>query len=120
MKVSICCVTYNHEKYIVDTVEGFLMQSFDEEWEIVICDDASTDATGQILDEYKKKYPNRFNLIRNPVNIGAHRNIIQAIASCKGEYVAFCEGDDYWTDPLKLKKQARSTRYTPCPLHSLR
>ena len=106
MKVSICCVTYNHEKYITETLKGFLMQSFDEEWEIVICDDASADGTGHILEEYKKKYPDRINLIRNTVNIGANANIIQAISFCKGEYIAFCEGDDYWTDPLKLKKQA--------------
>ncbi len=106
MKVSICCVTYNHEKYITETLNGFLMQCFDEEWEIVICDDASADGTGQILEEYKKKYPDRINLIRNTTNIGPSSNIIQAIKSCKGQYIAFCEGDDYWTEPLKLKKQA--------------
>lgn len=106
MKISICCITYNHEKYIGDALNGFLSQQFSPDWEIVIHDDASTDNTVKIIESYIKLHPNRIRLTCNKRNIGMTANFIQAINSCKGEYIAFCEGDDYWTDPYKLQKQS--------------
>jgi len=107
--VSISCTTYNHEKYIKDTIEGFLKQKTTFPVEINIHDDASTDNTANIIREYEEKYP---QLLINPIyqsenqyskKDGTIRRIQHGRA--KGKYYATCEGDDYWTDPLKLQKQ---------------
>jgi len=105
MKVSVCCITYNHEKFIATAIDSFIIQKLDCDYEIVISDDASSDATVAILKEYEKKYPALIRLILHENNIGMMPNLIQTLLSCKGEYIAVCEGDDYWTDPLKLQKQ---------------
>ncbi|MFC0775991.1 glycosyltransferase family 2 protein [Terrimonas alba] len=104
MKASICCITYNHEKFLKQALDGFLMQEFDD-FEIVISDDYSTDKTREILKEYKAKFPKKIKLILNEKNIGMTANFILAQESCKGKYIALCEGDDYWIDPYKLQKQ---------------
>lgn len=104
MKLSICCITYNHGKFIKQALESFLMQDF-EDFEIIVSDDNSTDNTREILKEYQSKNPYKIKLILNNINIGMMPNFIQALKSCKGEYIALCEGDDYWTDKLKLRKQ---------------
>lgn len=114
--VSICCITYNHAPYIRKALDGFLMQepptgvNADESWyEILIHDDASTDGTTDIIREYTVKYPNKiFPLyeIENQYSQGKE-NIIDMynFGRAKGTYIAYCEGDDYWTDSLKLRKQ---------------
>ncbi len=105
MKLSIAVITYNHEKFIKQTLEGILKQNVNFSYEIIIGEDRSTDNTKEILAAYEKKYPGRFLIkYRNP-NMGAIPNFCDIINTCKGEYIAFCEGDDYWTDPLKLQKQ---------------
>lgn len=112
-KVSVCVPTYNHEKYIRQTLDGALMQKTDFEFEIVIGDDASTDNNQQIIQEYVDKYPNIFQAFlhtknqgpKEPKEFGGRNNVLGLLKACKGDYVALCEGDDYWTNPLKLQKQ---------------
>lgn len=107
--VSISCITYNHAPYIRQCLDGFLMQQCDFEYEILIHDDASTDGTSDIIREYQEKYPEIIKPIMQTENqyskgirgMMARFNFPRA----KGKYIALCEGDDYWTDPLKLQKQ---------------
>lgn len=106
--VSICCTTYNHEKYIKDSIESFLMQETEFPFEIIIHDDASTDMTTAIIREYEKKYPELIKPIYQTENQYSKNRSIPLLASfkkAKGKYIAFCEGDDYWTDPKKLQIQ---------------
>jgi glycosyltransferase involved in cell wall biosynthesis len=106
--VSICCITYNHEKFIREALDGFLSQETSFPIEIVIHDDASTDNTTSILQEYQKEYPHLIKIISQAENQYSQRGfgfISDLFAQAKGKYIALCEGDDYWTDPLKLQKQ---------------
>ena len=103
--LSIVCVTYNHEQYIARAIEGFLMQKTTFPVEILIGEDCSTDRTREICIEYQKKYPEKIKLFLREKNLGAMANHLSVIEECRGKYVANCEGDDYWTDPLKLQKQ---------------
>lgn len=107
-KVSICCTTYNHELFLRDCLEGFLLQKTDFTFEILIHDDASTDHTAKIIKEYQDKFPNLIKPIFQKVNQysqGLKCNVTFNLPRAQGEFIAFCEGDDYWTDPLKLQKQ---------------
>lgn len=105
--VSICCITYNHEPYIEDALEGFLIQETDFPFEILIHDDASTDRTAEIIREYEIKYPKLFKPIYQVENQYSKGNRATMIVFplCLGKYIAVCEGDDYWCDPTKLIKQ---------------
>ncbi len=98
-------ITYNHENYIREAIEGVLMQKTPYPLELVIGDDCSTDNTPNICNEYKAKYPNKIRLLLQEKNIGANLNFITTLQSCTGKYIALCEGDDYWTDPNKLQIQ---------------
>lgn len=107
--VSICCITYNHEKFIRQALDGFLMQQTYFPFEIIIHDDASTDNTANIIREYETKHPNLFNALYQSTN---QKSIYKSgmnprfnYPRAKGKYIALCEGDDYWTDPYKLQKQ---------------
>ena len=106
--VSVCCLAYNHEPFIRQCLDGFMMQQTDFPFEIIIHDDASTDGTADIIREYVAKYPDiikpiyqKENQYSEGVNIVSTYQFPRAI----GKYIALCEGDDYWTDPLKLQKQ---------------
>lgn len=106
-KVSICCNTYNHGKFISVALDSFLMQKTSFPFEIVVCDDCSTDNTTEIIKEYKAKYPNIINAILLPENHyskGVKVDLI-AMGQTRGDYVAICEGDDYWTDDNKIQIQ---------------
>ena len=108
IRVSIVCNAYNHEKYIKDALDGFVMQRTSFAYEILIHDDASTDQTAEIIREYEKKYPELIKPIYQTENqYSQHNGVIKRLQSerVKGKYVATCEGDDYWTDPCKLQKQ---------------
>lgn len=105
MKLSICCITYNHEKFITHALEGFVRQKTDFDFEIIVADDCSTDDTQKICLEYQNKYPDKIKLLLNETNIGSMSNFLKALRSCKSEYVALCDGDDYWCDENKLQKQ---------------
>lgn len=105
--VSICCITYNHDKFIEETLQGFLIQLTDFPFEIIIHDDASTDFTAKIIKEYESSYPKIIKTILQKENQYSKGNkpIMILWSHCKGEYIAICEGDDYWKDPEKLCKQ---------------
>ncbi|WP_322971399.1 glycosyltransferase family 2 protein [Faecalibacter sp. LW9] len=107
--VSISCITYNHVKYIRQCLDGFLMQECDFEFEVLIHDDASTDGTQEIIKEYVDKYPEIIKPIyqtQNQYSQGVRgMNAKYNFPRAQGKYIALCEGDDYWTDPLKLQKQ---------------
>jgi len=108
-KVSICFVTYNQASYIKVSLDSILMQKTNFDFEIIIHDDASTDGTSDIIWDYQKRYPNIIKpqiQIENQWSKGV-RGIFARFTfpRCKGKYIALCEGDDYWTDPLKLQKQ---------------
>ncbi|AOM80569.1 family 2 glycosyl transferase [Pedobacter steynii] len=103
--VSVCCITYNHEQYIAEALDSFLMQKTGFEFEILVGEDCSTDATRSVIREYAVRYPERIKLIAHPENIGAIRNQVDVITRARGKYIALCDGDDFWTDPEKLQKQ---------------
>ena len=105
--VSISCSTYNHEKYIVDAIEGFLMQKADFKFEILIHDDASTDKTAEIIREYEKKHPDLIKPIYQTESQYSKGIKVSNFnrKRAQGKYIAICEGDDYWIDSLKLQKQ---------------
>lgn len=103
--VSICCITYNHEHYITEALDGFLMQKVNFKYEIIIGDDCSTDHTRKIVEEYIQKYPNIVRLVKQAPNVGAIKNQIKTLNEAKGKYIALCDGDDYWTDSSKLQRQ---------------
>lgn len=106
--VSIICLAYNHEKYIRQCLDGFVMQKTGFRYEIIIHDDASKDGTTAIIREYAKKYPGLFVTIfqeENQYSKGIPIGKTYMYPLAKGKYIAECEGDDYWTDPYKLQKQ---------------
>ena len=106
--VSIHCLTYNHEKYVRKTLEGFVSQETTFQFEVLIHDDASTDSTKEIISEFALKYPDIIKpIIQKENQMQKHIGILRTyqIPRIKGRYVAYCEGDDYWTDTHKLQKQ---------------
>lgn len=106
--VSIICTAYNHEDYIKDALDGFVMQKTNFPFEIIVSDDASTDETALIINQYEKKYPELFKIYyhkENQYSKGIPFFANELIANARGKYIALCEGDDYWTDPYKLQKQ---------------
>lgn len=106
--VSIRCITYNHEQYIRQCLDGFVMQKTDFPFVAIVHDDASTDGTAEIIREYAEKYPDIIKPIYEKENqYCKHDGSLERImnAACTGKYIALCEGDDYWTDPHKLQKQ---------------
>ena len=106
--VSIITLTYNHEPYIRECLDGILMQQTSFKFELLIHDDASTDNTANIIREYESKYPEIIKPIYQIENQDSKKVPIGATylyPRAKGKYIALCEGDDYWTDPLKLQKQ---------------
>lgn len=108
-KLAIHCITYNHEPYIRECLEGFVMQQTDFPFIAIVHDDASTDGTAAIVREYADRYPDIIKPIletENKYSTGELGNImLDAIKATGAEYVAYCEGDDYWTDPHKLQRQ---------------
>ena len=106
MKVSVCVISYNHEKYIAQCLESILMQECTFPFEIVIRDDCSQDQTLNIIKSYKKRYPETIKLVDAESNIGANRGFLMVFEKAEGKYCAICEGDDYWIDKEKLQKQA--------------
>lgn len=105
VKVSVVMLTYNHHTYISRAIESVLTQRADFKIELLIGDDASGDGTAQIVKEYADKYPDIIRATLRKRNIGPANNLVDLLKQCRGEYIAGCEGDDYWTDPDKLFTQ---------------
>lgn len=105
--VSVCMITYAHEKFIREAIEGVLMQECNFEVELIIANDCSPDNTDEVIQDILNNHHKShwIKYIRHKENKGMMPNFIYALQQCKGKYIALCEGDDYWTDPLKLKKQ---------------
>lgn len=116
--VSISMVTYNHEAYIAQAIEGVLMQKTDFQYELVIGEDCSLDNTRKICIEYKEKYPDKIKLLLPAKNLGITQNFLAIMQACSGKYIAQCDGDDFWTDSQKLQKQVdileQNEQYTIC------
>lgn len=106
--VSIQCLVYNHEPYLRQCLDGFVMQKTNFKFEAIVHDDLSTDGSAAIIREYAEKYPDIIKPIFETENqYSKHDGSLDRIMheACKGKYIALCEGDDYWIDPLKLQKQ---------------
>lgn len=106
--VSICCLSYNQEKYLAQTLEGFLMQRVSFPIEILVNDDASTDSTRAVIRDYAARYPELIRPFYQDVNLysqGKDLCLEVLYPAARGKYIALCEGDDYWTDPDKLQMQ---------------
>jgi glycosyltransferase involved in cell wall biosynthesis len=103
--VSVIMMTYNHEPYIAQAIEGVITQQCDFPIELLIGEDCSTDRTRDICFEYQQRYPELIRLLIAETNVGMHKNMFRLLGRSKGRYIAFCEGDDYWCDECKLQKQ---------------
>ncbi len=113
--VSVCCPTYNHELFIAQAIDGFLMQRTDFPFEIIVHDDASTDRTRDIVRDYQSRYPQRIRIVQQEQNQKSRgkKALPILISLARGQYIAVCEGDDYWTDPHKLQKQVNFLEANP-------
>jgi glycosyltransferase involved in cell wall biosynthesis len=105
-KVSVLLQTYNHETFIAQAIEGVLLQQVSFPLEVIIADDASTDRTRETVQRYAHAHPGRIRLVLPEANLGPSRMFMQALAEARGEYIAYLDGDDYWTSPHKLDRQA--------------
>lgn len=115
--VSVCCITYNHEKFIEETLKGFLSQKTSFLVEFIIGNDNSTDRTAEIIDKYAKIDPRIIHINRQK-NLGMSRNALNVISQAKGKYLAFCEGDDYWSYKYKLQHQVNfMEKHSDCSIH---
>ncbi len=106
-KVSVCMITYGHEKFIEEAINGVLMQKADFDIELLISNDASPDKTDEIIKSIIQNHPRGswIKYIKHESNIGMMLNFQFALEATTGQYIALCDGDDYWTDPLKIQKQ---------------
>lgn len=104
-EVSVGIITYNHERYLARAVESVLEQKTDFPFEIIIYEDCSTDRTREIALDFQRRHPETIRVLYSRANVGMGENVRRGIAACRGRYTAGCEGDDFWSDPLKLQKQ---------------
>jgi glycosyltransferase involved in cell wall biosynthesis len=116
VKVSVLCVSYNHEKYLPEAIESFLTQKTDFAYEIVIHDDASTDGSASVIKYYQSLYPNIIKPIlqqENQYSKAPNSIFVIGAESCSSEYIALCEGDDYWISKNKLQVQYEFLKQFP-------
>jgi glycosyltransferase involved in cell wall biosynthesis len=119
-KLSVIVITYNHSQFLRLTLDSVLAQQVDFDVEVIVSDDCSTDGTQDIIRAYHARYPTQIVPLLHAQNLGGFgkNNTLAALAACRGEYIAALDGDDYWTDPLKLQKQVdfleKNTNYSAC------
>ena len=106
VEVSVLLTTYDHAPYIAESIDGILAQQAPFAWELLIGEDHSTDGTAAVVRRYADAHPDRIRAFIADRNEGGHANFDRLLQAARGRYVAWCEGDDYWTDPEKLAKQA--------------
>jgi glycosyltransferase involved in cell wall biosynthesis len=111
--VSVLLVTHNQAQYVRRALDSILAQEFDGGLEIVVGEDCSTDQTAAVVLEYAARAPDKFRVFQRPQNIGLAANLAGAWIECRGDYIALLEGDDYWTDPHKLRKQVAALDAQP-------
>jgi glycosyltransferase involved in cell wall biosynthesis len=111
--VSVCMVTYNHERFIAQAIEGVVAQKCDFDIELVIGEDCSTDRTLEVVLEYQRLYPGLIRVLTSKTNLGGAMNFKRTLSCCRGRYLAICEGDDFWTDNSKLARQAEFLEDNP-------
>lgn len=112
-KVSVCMLAYNHARFLDEALRSVLAQETQFPIEIVIGEDCSTDGTSQIVTRWQQAHPALINALLRGQNLGMMPNAIATYEQCRGEYIAFLEGDDYWTDPLKLQRQVDALEAHP-------
>lgn len=105
VEVSVVVPTYKHAAFIRSTIEGILAQETDFPFEILVGDDASPDGTAAILHELQSAHPGKLRVLSFAANVGPHRNMAALITASRAKYIAHCDGDDVWTDPVKLALQ---------------
>lgn len=105
MKVSIICTNYNKEAWIEEAIKGFLNQKCDFDYEIILVDDASSDHSPQIIERYANQYPDKIEAVFHQENLGITKTWLDICQLAQGDYIARCDGDDYWIDVYKLQKQ---------------
>jgi len=111
--VSVLTITYNHAPYIRRAVEGVLAQRLEEPFELIIGEDCSTDGTREIVESFRSRHPDVIRVIASSANVGMNENLRRVALAARGEYVAFCEGDDLWHNPDKLSRQLAIARADP-------
>ena len=105
MKVSVCMITYNHGRFLAQALDSVFAQKTNFDFEVILGEDCSTDGTREIALEYQRQYPDRLRLLLPATNQGMIPNFLSTLQAGRGEYIAFLEGDDYWTSEHKLQKQ---------------
>ena len=103
--LSVLCLTYNHAEFVAKALDSFLQQTTQFDFEIVVSDDASSDATLAVVERYSERLAGKIQILRTPVNLGVTRNFRRAMKACRGKYIALCEGDDFWRGRTKLQVQ---------------
>ena len=106
--VSVLMVAYNQADYLADAIEGVISQQCDFSFELVIGEDASSDETKEIALDYQRRYPAIIRVVHSTANVGAGANFQRIVSKARGEYVAFCDGDDYWCVTYKLAGEVRT------------
>ncbi len=115
--VSVKMITYNHAPYIAEAIEGVLRQETDFPIELVVGEDCSTDGTREIVLDYQRRHPGVICVVTSEKNVGMHANSLRTYNACRGRYIAYCEGDDYWHHPKKLQLQVgHLERHPECGL----
>ena len=107
MKVSVLVITYNHERFVERALDSALAQEVDFDYEILVSEDRSTDGTREIVEAYGRRYPQKIRLLLSEINLHSNEVVRRGVRAARGEYIALLDGDDYWTSPGKLQKQAR-------------
>lgn len=105
MKLSVVMITYNHERFIAEALQSILSQRTNFDFEIVVGEDCSTDGTRDILLDFHRRFPGRIIPLLRDRNLGVMRNLQETLVACRGKYLAFLEGDDYWSRDDKLQRQ---------------
>ena len=106
VKVSVIMIAYNQEATIGEAIRSVVKQRAPFAFELIVADDASTDSTAAVAEEWQRRYPDIVRVIRREKNLGLQANFLDAWSRVKGEYVAICEGDDHWSSASKLRRQA--------------